>query len=115
MDISVNQNGHFEEIGTWLQILQIVGNSTLFYLLFDTKDIPESNFLCVRCLISFIFQNVDTLKMDEKEKANSLTIDAEAETQSQSQSNLENQTQSGSVIVNQEHAGAEFEDMFVCL
>ena len=57
------------------------------------------------CLISFIFQNVDTLKMDEKEKANSVTIDAEAETQSQS--NLENQSQSGSVIENQEQAGAE--------
>ena len=61
------------------------------------------------CLISFIFQNVDTLKMDEKEKANSVTIDAEAETQSQS--NLENQSQSGSVIENQEQRGAEFEDM----
>ena len=47
--------------------------------------------------------------MDEKEKANSVTIDTEAETQSQS--NLENQSQSGSVIENQEQAGAEFEDM----
>merc|ERR1711956_106685 len=46
--------------------------------------------------------NMDTLKMDEKEKANSLTIDAEAETQSQ----LENQSQSGSVIENQEQSGA---------
>merc|ERR1711971_369580 len=34
--------------------------------------------------------NVDTLKMDEKEKVNSVTIDAEAETQFQS--NLENQS-----------------------
>ena len=25
MAISVNQNGHFEEMGAWLQILQIVG------------------------------------------------------------------------------------------
>merc|ERR1711971_751451 len=34
--------------------------------------------------------NVDTLKMDEKEKAYSVTVDAEAETQSQF--NLENQS-----------------------
>ena len=45
MAISVNQNGHFEEMGAWLQILQIVGNSTLFYLLFDTHDSPGSVFI----------------------------------------------------------------------
>ena len=43
--ISVNQNGHFEEMGAWLQILQIVGNSTLFYLLFDTYHSPGSVFI----------------------------------------------------------------------
>ena len=45
MAISVNQNGHFEEMGALLQILQIVGNSTLFYLLFDTHDSPGSVFI----------------------------------------------------------------------
>ena len=29
----------------WLQILQIVGNSTLFHLSFDTHDITESVFI----------------------------------------------------------------------
>ena len=42
MAILVNQNGHFEYMGVWLQILQIVGNSTLFYLSFDTHDSPGS-------------------------------------------------------------------------
>ena len=32
MAISKCKNGHFEEIGALLQILQIMGNSTLFYL-----------------------------------------------------------------------------------
>ena len=45
MAISVNQNGHFEEMGAWLQILQILENSTLFYLLFDTHDSPGSVFI----------------------------------------------------------------------
>jgi hypothetical protein len=44
MAISVNQNGHFDEMGTWLQILQIEGYSTIFYLLFDTHDSPGSVF-----------------------------------------------------------------------
>ena len=43
--ISVNQNGHFEEMESWLQILQIMGNFTLFYLLFDTHDSPGSVFI----------------------------------------------------------------------
>ena len=42
MAISVNQNGHFDEMGAWLQILQIEGHSTIFYLLFDTHDSPGS-------------------------------------------------------------------------
>ena len=45
MAISVNQNGHFEEMAAWLQILQIVGNSTVFYLSFDTHDSPGSVFV----------------------------------------------------------------------
>ena len=32
-------------MGAWLQILQIVGNSTLFYLLFDTQDSLGSVFI----------------------------------------------------------------------
>ena len=39
MAISVNQNGHFEEMRAWLQTLEIVGNSTLF----DTHDSPGSS------------------------------------------------------------------------
>ena len=31
-----SQNGHFEEMGACLQILQIVGNFTLFYLSFGS-------------------------------------------------------------------------------
>jgi hypothetical protein len=45
MAISVNQNVHFEEMGAWLQILQIVENSTQFYKLFDTHDSPGSIFI----------------------------------------------------------------------
>ena len=50
----IDQNLYFKEVaihekhffslkmGAWLQILQVMGNSTLFYLLFDTHDIPGS-------------------------------------------------------------------------
>ena len=38
MAIPEYKNGHFEEMAAWSQILQIVGNSTLFYLSFDTHD-----------------------------------------------------------------------------
>ena len=38
-------NGHFEEMGAWLQILLIVGHSTLFYLIFDTHNGPGSVFI----------------------------------------------------------------------
>ena len=34
--------GHFEEIGAWSQILQIMANSTPFYLSFDNHDSPGS-------------------------------------------------------------------------
>ena len=34
------KNGHFEEMAAWSQILQIVSNSTLIYLSFDTHDSP---------------------------------------------------------------------------
>ena len=44
MAISVNQID-FEEMGAWLRILQIVENSTLLYLLFDTHDISGSVFI----------------------------------------------------------------------
>ena len=45
MAISKYENGHFEEMAAWLQILQVVGNSTLFYLLFDANDSPGSVFI----------------------------------------------------------------------
>ena len=45
MAILLNQNGHFEEMGAWLQILKIVGNSTLLYLFFDTHNSPGSIFI----------------------------------------------------------------------
>ena len=45
MAIPEYKNGHFEEMAAWLQILQIVANSTLFYLSFDTHDSPESVFI----------------------------------------------------------------------
>ena len=45
MAIPELKNGHFEEIGGWLQILQIVGNSTLFYLSFDTHDMTALGLL----------------------------------------------------------------------
>ena len=45
MAISEYKNGHFEEIGAWLQILQMAGNSTLFYLSFDTHDSPGAVFI----------------------------------------------------------------------
>ena len=40
-----NENGHFEDISAWSQILQTVGNSTLIYLPFDTHDIPGAVFV----------------------------------------------------------------------
>ena len=49
MAISVNQNGHFEEMEAWLQILQI--GSWEYYttlpirLLFDTHESPGSVFI----------------------------------------------------------------------
>ena len=36
MAIPEYKKGHFEEMAAWSQILQIVGNSTLIYLLVDT-------------------------------------------------------------------------------
>ena len=42
MAIPEYKNGHFEE---WSQILQIVGNSTLIYLSFDTHDSPGAVFI----------------------------------------------------------------------
>ena len=45
MAIQDYKNGPFEEIGAWSQILQIVANSTLFYLSFDTHDSPGSIFI----------------------------------------------------------------------
>ena len=45
MAIPEYKNGHFEEMGAWSQILQIVGNFTLFYLSIDTHDSPESIFI----------------------------------------------------------------------
>ena len=40
MAIPEYKNGHFEEMAAWSQILQIVGNSTLIYLSFDTHGSP---------------------------------------------------------------------------
>ena len=45
MAISVKQNGHFEEMAAWSQILQVVSDSTLFHLSFDTHDSPGSVFI----------------------------------------------------------------------
>ena len=45
MAISVNENGHFEKMAAWSQILQIVGNPTLYYLSFDSYDSPGSVFI----------------------------------------------------------------------
>ena len=39
------QNGHFEEMATWSQILQMVGNSTLVYLSFDNHVSPGALFI----------------------------------------------------------------------
>ena len=38
MAIPEYKNGHFEEMAAWSQILQIVGNSTLFYVSLDIHD-----------------------------------------------------------------------------
>ena len=45
MAISEHNNGHFEEIRGWLQILELGSNSTIFYLLFDTHDSPGAVFI----------------------------------------------------------------------
>ena len=45
MAIPEYKNGHFEEMAAWSQILQIVGNSTLIYLSFDTHDSPGTVFI----------------------------------------------------------------------
>ena len=45
MAIPEYKNGYFEEMATWSQILQTVGNSTLIYLPFDTHDIPGAVFV----------------------------------------------------------------------
>ena len=47
MAILVYLNGYFEKMAAWSQILQIVGNSTLFYRSFDTHDSPGSVFVYV--------------------------------------------------------------------
>ena len=54
MAIPEYKNGHFEEIGEWSQILQIVGKSTLFFLSFDTHDsIGNGKFLAlIFCLLT---------------------------------------------------------------
>ena len=40
MAIPVYKNDHFEEMATWLQILQILGNFTLIYISYDTQWQP---------------------------------------------------------------------------
>ena len=45
MAIPEYKNGHLEEIAAWSQILQIVGNSTLVCLSFDTHDSPGAVFV----------------------------------------------------------------------
>ena len=45
MAISEHENGHFEDIRGWLQILELVSNSTIFHLLFDTYDSPGAVFI----------------------------------------------------------------------
>ena len=39
------QNGHFEDIAAWFQILQTAGNSTLIYLSLDAYDNPRAVFI----------------------------------------------------------------------
>ena len=57
MAISEYKNGHFEEIAAWSQILQKVGNSTLFYISFDTHDSPGSIFIW-KSKFTIRFENV---------------------------------------------------------
>ena len=45
MAIPEYKNGHFEKMAAWLQILQIVGNSALSYISFDTHDSPGAAFI----------------------------------------------------------------------
>ena len=45
MAIPEYKNGRFEEMTAWSQILQIVGNSTLIFLSFDTHDSPGAVFV----------------------------------------------------------------------
>ena len=45
MAIPEYKNGHFEEMAAWSQILQIVGNSTLIHISFDTHDSPGAIFV----------------------------------------------------------------------
>ena len=57
MAIPEYKNGHFEEIAAWSQILQIVGDSTVFYLTFDTHDSPGSIFIW-KSKVTVRFENV---------------------------------------------------------
>ena len=45
MAIPEYKNGHFEEVAAWLQILQVVGNSTQIYLSFNTPDDTRAFFI----------------------------------------------------------------------
>ena len=45
MAIPEYKNDHFEKMAAWSQILQIVGNSTLIYLSFDTHNSPGAIFV----------------------------------------------------------------------
>ena len=53
MAIPEYKNGHFEEMAAWSQIPQIVGNSTLIYLSFDTHDSPRAVFVMAFPVVEF--------------------------------------------------------------
>ena len=69
MAISVNQNGRFEELGAWMQILQIVANSTVFYLLFDNHDSPGSIFIWKSKFTIKYFSSFAAVKIGKKSSA----------------------------------------------
>ena len=51
-----------EEMAAWLQILQIVGHLTLFYITFDTHDSPGSAFIW-KSKFTIGFGNVEKIRV----------------------------------------------------
>ena len=86
MAISEYKNGNFEEIGAWLQILQIVGNSTLFLatmtplgnqirvVAFNVPQLTQASFLQKNQTLQNVFLISVTLSLSSLQKSEYLKL-----------------------------------------